>query len=89
MDEKYPNFSNLVPYIEKPDKEVARKKSVFTQEEIDDLMNWLGEMDYSTTTVFVVVADFNWCKISELERFETDIIDENNTAFDGFVFRNN
>ena len=27
-DEKYPNFRNLLPYIEKPVKEMARKKSV-------------------------------------------------------------
>lgn len=83
MDEKYPNFRNLLPYIDKPDKEVVRKKSVFTQEEIDDLMNWLGENDKVQQQCLLALLISTGARYSEIQRFKTSIIDENNTAFDG------
>ena len=82
-DEKYPNFRNLLPYIEKPVKEMARKKSVFTQEEIDSLMNWLGENGLVQEQCLLSLAINSGARASELVRFKTDIIDEDNIAFDG------
>ena len=81
-DDTYPNFRNLLPKIEKLPKEFARKKSVFSKEEIDKLMNWLGEINKPQEQCLLALMTSSGARASELARFTTTIIDENNTAFD-------
>lgn len=83
MDETYPNFRNLLPYIDKPDKEVVRKKSVYTQEELDQLMDWLGENNKVQEQCLLALLLATGARFSEIPRFKTSIIDEDNTAFEG------
>lgn len=80
--EKYERFRNLLPYIEKPIKELARKKSVFEQEEIDKLMDWLGEKGLVQEQCLLALMINSGARLSELPRFKTTIIDENNLAYD-------
>lgn len=82
-DEKYPNFRNLLPKIEKPDKETVRKKSVFTKEELDKLMLWLGEQGRINEQCLLATMMASGARASELGRFTTKMIDEDNTAFEG------
>ena len=82
-DEKYPTFRNLLPKIEKLPKETVRKKSVFKKEELDKLMNWLGEQDKVNEQCLLALIMSSGSRASELLRFTTDMIDENHTAFDG------
>lgn len=82
-DEEYPTFRNLLPKIEKPVKENVRKKSVFTQKEIDDLMHILGEDNRIQEQCLLALLISSGSRASELARFTTTIIDENNIAFDG------
>ena len=81
-DEQYPNFRNLLPKIEKLPKEAVRKKSVFTTEELDNLMTKLGEEDRIQEQCLLALMMSSGSRASELGRFTTDIIDENNTAFE-------
>lgn len=83
MGEQYPNFRNLLPFIDKPDKEAVRKKSVFTQEEINELMNMLDEKGKTQQKCLLSLMTSSGARASELVRFRTDIIDENNTAYEG------
>lgn len=83
FDEKYPNFRNLLPKIEKPVKEAVRKKSVFTKEELDALMNWLGEKGKINEQCLLATMMASGARVSELGRFTTKMIDENNLAFEG------
>lgn len=82
-DEKYPSFRNLLPKIEKPDKEAVRKKSVFTKAELDGLMKWLGEQGRINEQCLLATMMASGARVSELGRFTTTMIDENNTAFEG------
>lgn len=82
-DEKYPTFRNLLPKIEKLPKETVRKKSVFKKEELDMLMNWLGEQDKVNEQCLLALIMSSGSRASELLRFTTDMIDENHTAFEG------
>lgn len=82
-DEQYPNFRNLLPKIEKPTKTAVRKKSVFTKEELDNLMNWLGEQGKINEQCLLATMMATGARVSELGRFTTTMIDENNTAFEG------
>lgn len=83
LDELYPNFRNIVKKIDKPCKEPVRKKSIFTQNELDDLMNWLDEKELWQEKCLLSLMMSSGSRISELNRFNVDIIDLNNTAFDG------
>lgn len=82
-DERYPNFRNIVKKIEKLPKETVRKKSVFKKEELDNLMEWLGEIDKVNEQCLLALIMASGSRASELVRFTTDMIDENHTAFEG------
>lgn len=83
FDDEYPNFRNLLPKIEKLPKEAARKKSVFTKEELDGLMKVLGQEGRVQEQCLLALMMSSGSRASELCRFKTDIIDEDNTAFEG------
>lgn len=82
-DDKYTAFRNLLPKIEKLPKETVRKKSVFSKEELDILMEWLGEKDKVNEQCLLATMMASGARISELGRFTVSMIDENNTAFEG------
>lgn len=80
-DDKYPEFRNLLPKIEKLPKEAIRKKSIFTKEELNRLMSWLGEQGRIQEQCLLALLMSSGSRASELARFTTDIIDETHTAF--------
>lgn len=82
-DEQYPNFRNLLPMIEKPVKSVVREKSVFKKSELDDLMEYLDSQGRIQEKCLLALMMSSGARVSELARFRTDIIDENNLAFEG------
>lgn len=83
FDEDYPMFRNLLPKIEKPVKENIREKTVLQKEDIDKLMNHLEENNEIQEQCLLALAISCGARISELARFTTDLIDENNIVFDG------
>ena len=83
MDEIYPQFRNIVKKIDKPVKEPVRKKSIFTQAEMDSLMNWLDENNKVQQKCLLALILSSGARISELNRFDINIIDLNNIAFYG------
>lgn len=83
LDEKYPTFRNLLPKIEKLPKAAVRKKSIFSKEELDNLMDWLGEKEKVNEQCLLALIMSSGSRASELLRFTTDMIDENHTAFEG------
>lgn len=82
-DDDYPDFRNIVKKIEKIPKSVVRKKSVFTKEELDNLMQYLEDEDKVREQCLLALMMSTGARISELCRFTTTMIDENNTAFEG------
>lgn len=83
FDEDYPVFRNLLPKIEKPVKENIREKTVLQKEDIDKLMNYLEENNEIQEQCLLALAISCGARISELARFTTDLIDEDNVVFDG------
>lgn len=82
-DEQYPDFRNVIlNVIESAPKESRRKKTVLSEEQIENLLNHLRETD-SQKACWLSLAIYSGARFSELLRFETDLIDENNTAFGG------
>lgn len=83
FDEDYPQFRNLLPKIEKPVKENIREKTVLQKEDIDNLMSYLEENNMVQEQCLLALAISCGARISELARFTTDLIDEENVVFDG------
>lgn len=81
-DDEYPNFRNLLQFIEKLPKENVREKSVFKKDELDSLINKLGENGKINEQCLLALIMSSGARASELVRFTTDMIDYNNTAFD-------
>lgn len=81
-DDKYPEFRNLVKKIERLDKVNVRPKSVFTKRELNKLSRHLGKQGKIQEQCLLGLIMGTGARISELIRFKTSMIDENNTAFD-------
>lgn len=82
LDEEYPDFRNQVKKIEKVPKNTVRKKTIITDEQIDTLFNYLSKKD-TREACFLALACYSGARVSELLRITADIIDVNNTAYEG------
>lgn len=85
MDSEYPNFRNIVlKAVDSVPKNPVREKTILTDEQIDGLLNYLSkEINKPQEACLLALAVYSGSRASELLRFTTDIIDPNNTAFDG------
>lgn len=81
--EEYKDFRNLLPKIEKPVKENVRRKTVLQKEDIDKLFEFFDDNDKIQDACLLALAISCGARISELARFTIDLIDEDNTVFDG------
>lgn len=83
-DEEYPMFRNLVlRAVESMPKNMAREKTVLSDDQIENLFKKLDEMGEYQISCWLALGVASGSRFSELLRFTTDIIDENNTAFEG------
>ena len=82
-EEEYKDFRNLLPKIEKPVKENIRKKTVLQKEDIDKLIKYFEDNDMIQDACLLSLAISCGARISELARFTTDLINEDNVVFDG------
>lgn len=81
LDDSYPDFRNQVRKIEKQPKANVRKKTILTETQVNNLLKHLSEID-SQQACMLALACYSGARISELFRFTTDIIDENNLAYE-------
>jgi site-specific recombinase XerD len=84
-DKTYPTFRNVVlKAIDLMPKMTTREKTILSEDQINSLLNYLkNEIDEPQEACLLALAIGSGARISELLRFKTSIIDENNTAFDG------
>ena len=80
-DEEYPDFRNVIlKVIESSPKEVRREKTILTDEQIEDLLQYLNKNN-KQQACWLALAITSGARFSELLIFETNLIDENRTAF--------
>lgn len=85
--EGYENFRNIVKKIEKPAKEAVREKTILKEEDMDKLFSVLKEQGKVQEQCLLALAISCGARVSELARFTVDLIDENNTVFDGLFLK--
>jgi len=84
LDDEYPNFRNIIlKAVEPMPKEFVREKTVFSDEEINKLISDLEADGEIQIVCWLSLAIASGCRFSELLRFTLDLIDENNTAYEG------
>jgi len=84
MDEDYPNFKNIVNNsVTKVEKIPVRKKTIILPEQVYKLKDILIADDKLQEAVYLMLLASSGSRISESFRIDIDMIDENNTAFEG------
>jgi integrase len=88
LDDDYPNFKNLMPKIDKIPKVATREKTVLTETQVDNLLNYLRtDIENIQWACLLALAIGSGARISELFRFTIDIIDENSLAFNDIFLK--
>ena len=85
-DDLYPDFRNNIKKIEKVPKSYVREKTVFKKEELDKLMDWLGEQGRVQQQCLLALIMASGMRIAETARMTTDLIDENHIEYDGLFY---
>lgn len=85
-DRQYPEFRNMVlKSIETMPANPRREKTVLSQEQVDKIFEFYKSKGELQKACLFALACYSGARKSELIRFTTDIIDENNIAFDVFL----
>ena len=80
-DEEYPNFRNVIlKVVESSPKEQRREKTILSVEQVEELLVYLSKHN-KQQACWVALAITSGARFTELLSFETDMIDENRTAF--------
>lgn len=77
-EDEYESFRNVVKIIEAPIKIAVRKKSVFSEEEINDLLNNLVKNEKYQIACCLALAVASGSRKSELIQFKCDWFNEDN-----------
>ena len=82
MDDMHPNFKNLIlKTIEVMPKVARREKTVLSEEQVEGIFIYLEEQELHQINCWFALAVSSGSRFAELLRFTTEIIDENNMAF--------
>lgn len=88
LDDDYPNFKSLLPKIEKIPKTIAREKTVLSDEQVDNLLDWILNTKKNVQwACFLSLAINSGLRISELLRFKVDSISEDNLGFNDMFLK--
>jgi integrase len=84
LDDEYPQYRNIIlKAIENMPKNTVREKTILTEEQINYIFKCLKKDSEIQITCWLALAIGSGSRFAELLRFTTDIISENNVAFDG------
>lgn len=85
-DDDYPEFRNLVKVIERPTLTPTAEKTVYTEEEVDNLLNILTERKEYRKACVVALAAFSGRRKSEVLRFKVSDFDDDKLICDGALY---
>lgn len=81
-DDIYEDYKPVVRRIESPVKENVREKSVFTDDEVNELLDKLVEKKKYRQACAVALAVFSGARKKELTRFKVEYFNDENIIFD-------
>lgn len=81
LDVDFPNYRNIINKIESPPKQFSREKTIFTDEQVQYLLDYLVEKKkYMKAAVFALAVS-SGARKSELTRFKVDYFVDNNIFY--------
>lgn len=86
-DEEFPTFRNIInTVVEAIPKEPVREKTILEDDDLQKLLDWLDkDKNLPAEACLLALAVYSGCRVSELELFKINTIDENLTAFGGLM----
>ena len=87
LDDEFEDYRSIIKKIESPTNEAVREKSVFTQEELQPLLDTLVEnKDYMKARV-LALAMYSGRRKAELTRFKVSYFTDDNLMFGGSLYK--
>lgn len=84
LDDELPNFRSIVRKIENPVNEPTREKTVLTDEQADQLLDYLMERGQYEKACCFALARYSGRRKSELTRFKVSYFDDENIIYGTF-----
>lgn len=87
LDDEYPNFRNIINKVENPINRPVREKTVWEDDELEDLLNKLTERKDYEKACYMALAMYSGRRKSELCRFRVSDFGEDRLVCDGALFK--
>lgn len=87
LDQDYPDYRNIINKIESPVNQPVREKTVFTSEQVDELLNKLTLKGKYDQACAVALALYSGRRKAELLRFKVSDFDESRLVCDGALYK--
>ena len=87
LDDEYPNFRNIINKVENPVNRPVREKTVWDDEELDDLLEKLIETKNYEKACFLALAMYSGRRKAELCRFKVSDFDDDKLVCDGALYK--
>lgn len=81
LDDELPNFRSIIRKIENPINELAREKTVLSDEQADMLLDYLVERGQYEKACCFALARYSGRRKSELVRFKVSYFDDENIIY--------
>lgn len=86
-DDEYPNFRNIINKIESPANQLVREKTVWSDEDLNNLLAQLTERREFKKACALALAIYGGRRKSELPRFRVSDFEEKNLVCDGALYK--
>lgn len=87
LDDEYPTFRNIISKVENPVNQPVREKTVWEDEELDDLLEALTKKKDYEKACYLALAMYSGRRKSELCRFKVSDFSEENLVCDGALWK--
>lgn len=87
LDDEYPNFRNIINKVESPVNQPVREKTVFTDVQIETLLNRLTGLGKYDKACAVALALYSGRRKSELLRFKVSDFNDDHLVCGGALYR--
>lgn len=81
LDDEYEDFRNIVSKIETVAKSTVRKKTIMTQDQVDECLKKLTDEESYQIACFFALAVASGARKAELLRFKTEYFSDDNIVF--------
>ena len=87
LDDEFPNFRNIIHKVESPINQPVREKTVWEDEELEDLLRLLTEKGEHEKACVLALAIYSGRRKAELCRFRASDFDESNLVCGGALYK--